>query len=197
MFSIRPIPLFLRQDLVVLAGILRMATKYDVRSLRLAAILPLQQLFPSTLAEWDERLKRRFSPGYASPVIAINLARETSVYQILPAAMAYFVTRASKNMRGRHEDLGFENLQSFLKVKQHCQESIARLMKVVAERGKEDVKRPGCIRNACDVDFVVILRKLCEEMASPDGHASCYQGFVSTMQRLCSNDICVGCGMKM
>ncbi|KAJ7155464.1 hypothetical protein C8R43DRAFT_432932 [Mycena crocata] len=85
-----------QEDFRVVSGILRLATKYIVDSLRAKALAHLCIAWPSTLKGWDARedVARTFemetstSGGhfYPSPVAVINLAREVDVSCLLPAA---------------------------------------------------------------------------------------------------------------
>ncbi|KII86150.1 hypothetical protein PLICRDRAFT_700276 [Plicaturopsis crispa FD-325 SS-3] len=72
----------------VTAGILRLSTKYDVAYLRHRAIHQLRDVHPTTLKEWDDRTHIPLISDVATSHFAIvNLARETDVLMILPAAL--------------------------------------------------------------------------------------------------------------
>ncbi|KAJ7115905.1 hypothetical protein C8R44DRAFT_880310 [Mycena epipterygia] len=85
-----------QEDFRVVAGILRLSTKYIVDSLRAKALAHLCIAWPSTLRGWDARedLARSFemetatSGGhfYPSPIAVISLAREVNAPCLLPAA---------------------------------------------------------------------------------------------------------------
>nr|GAT48275.1 predicted protein [Mycena chlorophos] len=85
-----------REDFAVVAGILRLSTKYLVDHLRDKALAHLSIAWPSTLRGWDarEEIARAFelqtstSGGhfYPSPITVINLAREVNAPQLLPSA---------------------------------------------------------------------------------------------------------------
>ncbi|KIY43427.1 hypothetical protein FISHEDRAFT_78293 [Fistulina hepatica ATCC 64428] len=72
----------------VVAGILRLSTKYDVPYLRQRALSHLLTVYPPTLQEWEERTVRRTIPPTPNIAIAaLELARATHVTEILPAVM--------------------------------------------------------------------------------------------------------------
>ncbi|KAF7320664.1 BTB domain-containing protein [Mycena chlorophos] len=82
-------------DFPVLAGVLRLSTKYLVDHLRLRCIARLESEWPSTLAGWDAREQSATNPlGHyapriicAHPILIIDLALELNVPSLLPAAM--------------------------------------------------------------------------------------------------------------
>ncbi|KAF9077919.1 hypothetical protein BDP27DRAFT_1207497 [Rhodocollybia butyracea] len=83
-------------DFRVVSGVLRLATKYLVDSLREKAIAHLGIAWPSTLKGWDTRedLARAYEMEtgtsgarlYPSPLAVINLAREVDAPTLLPSA---------------------------------------------------------------------------------------------------------------
>lgn len=83
-------------DFRVVSGILRLATKYLVDSLRSKAIGHLSEAWPSTLKGWDARedaaraseLQNGLGANgiYPSPISVINLAREVDAPSLLPSA---------------------------------------------------------------------------------------------------------------
>ncbi|EMD38728.1 hypothetical protein CERSUDRAFT_122314 [Gelatoporia subvermispora B] len=85
-----------RDDFRAISGILRLATKYIVDSLRKRALAHLCIAWPSALKEWDARediariyeLENATHRGlrYPSPVAIIHLARENDTSELLPAA---------------------------------------------------------------------------------------------------------------
>jgi hypothetical protein len=68
----------------VIAGILRLSTKYDIEHLRNRAIVVLEYHYPPTLKLWDQRDCWR---DLGTDFEALNLARETNVPQLLPGVM--------------------------------------------------------------------------------------------------------------
>ncbi|KAH0836409.1 hypothetical protein J3R83DRAFT_8010 [Lanmaoa asiatica] len=89
-------------DFQVVSGVLRLATKYVVDSLRSKALDHLSVAWPATLKGWDARedTSRSFelqagSEGiYPSPIAIINLAREVNAPSLLPSAF-YDLSRYS------------------------------------------------------------------------------------------------------
>ncbi|KAF8216434.1 hypothetical protein K438DRAFT_1797196 [Mycena galopus ATCC 62051] len=93
-----------QEDFRIVAGILRLATKYIVDSLRSKALAHLCIAWPSTLKGWDARedvarsyeIATSSSAGhyYPSPIDVISLAREINAPCLLPAAF-YDLSRYS------------------------------------------------------------------------------------------------------
>ncbi|KAF9005941.1 hypothetical protein BDQ17DRAFT_1423665 [Cyathus striatus] len=89
-----------QDDFRVVSGILRLATKYIVDSLRSKALAHLNIVWPSKLKAWDARedLARAYeletggSRLYPHPFQVINLAREVDAPSLLPAAF-YDISR--------------------------------------------------------------------------------------------------------
>ncbi|KAH8081297.1 hypothetical protein BXZ70DRAFT_632781 [Cristinia sonorae] len=85
-----------REDFKVVAGILRLSSKYMVDSLRAKALAHLTEAWPPTLKGWDAREDRARSHEqetgagrgllYPSPIEVINLAREINAPGLLPSA---------------------------------------------------------------------------------------------------------------
>ncbi|KAH7926421.1 hypothetical protein BV22DRAFT_1111714 [Leucogyrophana mollusca] len=83
-------------DFQTVSGILRLATKYLVDSLRAKALAHLGTAWPSTLKGWDAREdvaradELQTGPSaasiYPSPIAVINLAREVNAPTLLPSA---------------------------------------------------------------------------------------------------------------
>ncbi|KAF9234993.1 hypothetical protein BU15DRAFT_89738 [Melanogaster broomeanus] len=80
-------------DFEVVSGILRLATKYLVDSLREKALDHLAVAWPTTLKGWDARediarsLELQTGSGaYPYPTVVINLAREVNAPSLLPSA---------------------------------------------------------------------------------------------------------------
>lgn len=78
----------------VISGVLRLSSKYLIEHLRIRCIQWLRADWPSTLEGWERRERlatddgKRYTPRewYAHPVRMINLARELSLDELLPAA---------------------------------------------------------------------------------------------------------------
>ncbi|KAH8832663.1 hypothetical protein DL96DRAFT_1459137 [Flagelloscypha sp. PMI_526] len=85
------------EDFRVTAGILRLATKYIIDSLREKALAHLSKAWPDTLKGWDAREDRTRSRSaspieevssfmYPSPIAVINLARQVHAPSLLASA---------------------------------------------------------------------------------------------------------------
>jgi hypothetical protein len=75
-------------DFSVIAGILRLSTKYDVGFLRQQATQHLLSVYSATLDGWDQRDSPPMIPVFQGrPFAAVRLAREIDIPIILPAAM--------------------------------------------------------------------------------------------------------------
>jgi len=78
----------------VLSSVLRLSTKYFIEHLRIQCLARLAHDWPTTLADWDRREAAatdesdRYTPrdAYAHPVLAINLALELGIPEVLPSA---------------------------------------------------------------------------------------------------------------
>ncbi|KAI9573789.1 hypothetical protein HD554DRAFT_555906 [Boletus coccyginus] len=89
-------------DFQVVSGVLRLATKYVVDSLRERALNHLSAAWPATLKGWDVRedISRSFELQggsesiYPSPIAVINLAREVNASSLLSSAF-YDLSRYS------------------------------------------------------------------------------------------------------
>ncbi|KIJ62509.1 hypothetical protein HYDPIDRAFT_176574 [Hydnomerulius pinastri MD-312] len=81
-------------DFSSLSSVLRLSTKYFIEHLRLQCLTRLSQDWPSTLADWDKReaaatdSSGRYAPrdALAHPILAINLALELGLPEVLPSA---------------------------------------------------------------------------------------------------------------
>ncbi|THH27559.1 hypothetical protein EUX98_g6624 [Antrodiella citrinella] len=81
-------------DFPVIAGVLRLSTKYMIEHLRQRCLLRLTADWPATLAAWDERERfatdkeSRYNPrdAYPHPLLVISLALELRLHELLPSA---------------------------------------------------------------------------------------------------------------
>ncbi|THH11326.1 hypothetical protein EW145_g721 [Phellinidium pouzarii] len=105
-----------RDDFRVVSGILRLASKYMIDSLRCAALSHLSKAWPSTLKGWDAREEvlgdcysfteePRF---YPNPVEVITLAREVNAPSLLPSAF-YDLSRYALSDIFEHSQCGGES----------------------------------------------------------------------------------------
>ena len=82
------------RDFSALSSVLRLSAKYFIEHLRTQCLARLAHDWPTTLADWDRReaeatdASGRYAPrdAYAHPVLAINLALELGVPEVLPSA---------------------------------------------------------------------------------------------------------------
>ncbi|KAG8215724.1 hypothetical protein J3R82DRAFT_7617 [Butyriboletus roseoflavus] len=82
------------RDFSALSSVLRLSTKYFIEHLRIQCLARLVHDWPTTLAGWDRReaaatdASGRYAPrdAYAHPVLAINLALELGIPEVLPSA---------------------------------------------------------------------------------------------------------------
>ncbi|KIK77869.1 hypothetical protein PAXRUDRAFT_58788, partial [Paxillus rubicundulus Ve08.2h10] len=81
-------------DFSTVSGALRLSTKYFVEHLQVQCLAHLAHDWPSTPAEWNQReaaatdASGRYTPrdAYAHPILAINLARELNLPEVVPSA---------------------------------------------------------------------------------------------------------------
>lgn len=77
-----------RTELCIVAGVLRLSTKYDVQFLRRRALQHLSVTFPSNLDAWHQRDKiRTIPPVDNTPFAALQIAREFDLPWIVPSIM--------------------------------------------------------------------------------------------------------------
>lgn len=77
-----------KTELVVVAGVLRLSTKYDVQYLRRRALQHLSVTFPTTLEAWHQRDQTRTIPPVDNtPFAALQVAREFDLPWIIPSIM--------------------------------------------------------------------------------------------------------------
>ena len=82
------------RDFSALSSVLRLSTKYFIEHLRAQCLARLIHDWPITLADWDRReaaatdASGRYTPrdAYAHPILAINLALELGIPEVLPSA---------------------------------------------------------------------------------------------------------------
>ena len=86
-------------EFAVVAGILRLSTKYQVPHLRRRAIQHLITAYPTTLQAWDSRNTSRTIPAIPYvPFAVLELARLTDVEIVVPAAMYCCCTSSIKDI---------------------------------------------------------------------------------------------------
>lgn len=209
----RPSTLSSKKDFAELSGVFRLATKYEADSLRSRALLPFQRVYPSTLAEWDRVLDCRPASfiWFFDPVVVINLARETSAFSLLPAAMAYLTNGSSAReafavsvfetipLRFSPGLLAGEDAKGFALMKENDFKAIARTMKLIRDTGNNP--RPNCIRAnydstsiiRCAAKFLNLLVVLSQLLVLSETQTG-YSNFIFTVQRILEKeDICDCC----
>ena len=72
-------------DFDVVAGILTLALKYDVKFLWKHALLHLEDTFPDTLIQWDERSEKGMVVTPVMLIKALRLARSLDLERLLPS----------------------------------------------------------------------------------------------------------------
>lgn len=80
------------KDAEEVASLLCLSTKYDFPSLKKAAVAYLEQMFPSTLSDWDDALELDLGYGkvrISTLLIIANAAHETSSTHLLPIILLY------------------------------------------------------------------------------------------------------------
>ena len=88
-----------------ISGILRLSTKYVIRSLRHRCISLLSSKFPTSFKAYNSKVASNTHERFKSDSVmrVVNLARETDVLQILPYAY-YCVARVSCRRMLRHKE---------------------------------------------------------------------------------------------
>ncbi|KAF8073439.1 hypothetical protein FPV67DRAFT_1477841 [Lyophyllum atratum] len=143
-------------DYNVLAGVLRLATKYGADAVRANALATLEKLYPSTLTAWD-RIRSRPDAHIrwdCDRVLIINLAREVHAFSILPSAMAMLTNDSSagevfgvslhpctpRRTLSPHSRLNPDDERGFALMKEFNHVSIVLMLKFIRDVGK------GCTR---------------------------------------------------
>ncbi|TFK52098.1 hypothetical protein OE88DRAFT_1658894 [Heliocybe sulcata] len=125
------------QDFRVVSGILRLASKYLVDSLRDKALSHLQKAWPPTLAGWDAREDRSRSydsdldppnPIYPSAIDVINLAREVNAPTLLPAAFYDLSRQPFSQIFSHRTALSLPDLQNLALGKESSQHAVTSLI---------------------------------------------------------------------
>ena len=75
-------------EFLVLAAVLRLSTKYNVKGLRHIALSHLLDAYPTTIDTWDNRdAALPFAPEQCPPMVVMQLVKEFSITSILPTVM--------------------------------------------------------------------------------------------------------------
>jgi hypothetical protein len=115
----------LETEFRIVAGILRVSTKYDVQYLRQRAISFLTEAYPSTLDAWDRReLTRKISGIEHTPFAALQLVEEFGISQALPAVLYCCSMRPiDEILDGSRVEIGTANRRTCLIAKQKLEEA--------------------------------------------------------------------------
>jgi len=83
----------------ILAGVLRLSTKYNVKNLRQISLTHLTNIYPTTLEAWEQRdATRTISGDEPSPLAVLQLAKDANVQGILPAVMYRLTTHSVEDI---------------------------------------------------------------------------------------------------
>ncbi|KAJ7588133.1 hypothetical protein C8J56DRAFT_1164754 [Mycena floridula] len=139
-----------QDDFRVVSGVLRLATKYIIDSLRDKAIAHLSIAWPSTLKGWEARedigrtyeMTTETSSGhfYPSPIEVITLAQEVDVPILLPAAFydlsrysfsQIFEATVDEPLHGNSGPLSVFDMQRLCIGKEYAQHTITSLIQAM------------------------------------------------------------------
>ncbi|KAJ7784386.1 hypothetical protein B0H16DRAFT_1296921 [Mycena metata] len=188
----RSLQLHSKQDFTTLVSVLRIATKYKADALRKRALHPLERIYPPELSEWDDNFESHSMIWHLDPVTVINVARELSVWSILPAAMAFLAnsTLAQEAFGAsvlQTQPLRFApglyqacDMKAFTLMKEYNHASISKTLRFIREQAKE--RHGSCQRlDGCGNKFTAAFIALCVAAATSEGPAG-YPTFVITVQ---------------
>ncbi|KAF9221159.1 hypothetical protein BS17DRAFT_712267 [Gyrodon lividus] len=147
-------------DFSALSSVLRLSTKYIIEHLRVQCLARLAHDWPATLVDWDRReaavteASGRYAPrdAYAHPILAINLALELGLPEVLPSAF-YDLSRygPSKILSGARAfppppliHLSHDSLVRTLKGRELAQVYISTFL----TRALEHHPSPSCLHSA-------------------------------------------------
>lgn len=196
-----------KREFLTLISVLRIATKYKAEVLRLRALLPLQQIYPTKLSEWDEAFESNSMMWHLDGVMVINIARELSALSLLPAAMAFLANSTlaqeafgvsilqTQPLRFAPGLLSAEDLKAFTLMKEYNHASIAKTLRFIREQGKE--RHMSCQRlhatDGCFSKFTAIFVTLAVVAATSEAPAG-YPSFVITVQGILQREeLCGSC----
>lgn len=113
-----------------------MSTKYDVQYLRQRALRHLTSVFPTTLAEWDQRYNSTLEVFTERPLLVVLLARETNLSELLPAALfsCSWVTDINDILAGVTSSVDGSHVELCWEDKKACLRARPRLLAVQRTR---------------------------------------------------------------
>jgi hypothetical protein len=163
----------------VLAGVLRLSTKYSVKTFRQIGLAHLTSAYPTTLEAWEQRHSTRTITGEEpSPFAVLPLARDANVQAILPAVMYTLATRSVEDI---FDGVTWEGSHFAVSVSDRRTCLIARQSLITAKRRtisaflKNSSDVPGCITH--DVCNSGRLRAMFTNKDGVDGCDPLWDGF--------------------
>ena len=152
--------------LPVIAGVLRLSTKYDVQYLRIRAMQHLLTTYPTTLADWKERDTKRTVPAIDNtPFAVLLLAREFDLPWLLPSVMYCICSHPIEktldgvSWHGSHLDLPWND-------KRLCLIGRSNLLKQQNKDAVDMAKVPGdeveCQGSSCAATRIKSAEILCD-----------------------------------
>ncbi|KAF7299615.1 Amidohydro-rel domain-containing protein [Mycena chlorophos] len=204
--SLRPFRLATKNDFLTLSGILRLATKYEARTIRQRALVPLTKVYPSTLSQWDEAFESNSLLWVLDAVTTVNIARELGALCLLPAALAFLANSTTSReafgvgifqtqpLRFAPGLLKTEDVKALSLMKEYNQSTIARTLRFLREQGKE--RHSLCQRAAegcCSSKFTGLFVALSVLVATAEGPVG-YPTFAIRVQDVVGReDLCGDC----
>jgi len=150
----REFPLESDEDLTILSGILRLATKYGAKHMRDNALQVLRRKFPSSLSDWDSLAENARFRWTCDPIPVINLVREVSAFSPMPAAMAFLTNNSSAGevfavqvhegtgqRSSLHKLRASEDIKGFALMKEYDHASVVKMINFIREVGS-NCKQP-------------------------------------------------------
>ena len=148
----------------MVAGILRLSTKYDVKYLRRQSMQHLLSVYTATLDGWDQRNTDLIPAFSGRPLAVYCLAREVDIPIILPAALYGCATSAFEILLDGVTLRDDSHIELNWRDKRTCIVARSRLSDVLLGRIFKfllDHRPPGCSTAAnCTAGRMKHLRKL-------------------------------------
>ncbi|KAJ7069646.1 hypothetical protein C8F01DRAFT_522040 [Mycena amicta] len=201
----RPFRLTTKNDFLIIAGILRIATKYEAKTLRQRALVPLAQAYPSTLPEWDDVFESHSLLWVLDAVTTVNLARELNALSLLPSALAFLANSTlareafgvsifqTQPLRFAPGLLRTEDVKALTLMKEYNQSSIARTLRFLREQGKERQSLCQRAESCCSSKFTGIFVALSVLVATSEAAVG-YPTFAVRVQDVMGReDLCGSC----
>jgi hypothetical protein len=105
-------PSYLPTHWNLIAAVLRLSAKYDIKGLRHRVITVLDRYFPTTFAELTAQSDLTTQAARHYAVSVIKLAREVNILHILPVAFYVAATRSMKDLCSipEHDNLSYSDM---------------------------------------------------------------------------------------